>query len=190
KWLSFYSSANDSLLAYYAADSVPSSVAIIVAYTLTKRLGLEKMVAVQHSEPAFQSNSFSSIKPVWGNQTANEWIWDGKILRPRWNVDPKLAWTFDGQTVKPQYSGNIYAQYSWDGENFKPIWRSNKNEEWTWDGRLMKPVWETDWANQYIIENGVVKPWSNVHSEKEWQMDGDIPIPLIILILSGIARPY
>ena len=190
KWLSFYSSFNDSLLAYYAADSVPGSTAIIVAYALVKKYSLEKNTAEAHSVPPFQANAYSTIKPIWGNQTVNEWMWDGQTLRPRWNVDPKLAWVFDGQTIKPQFGNNIYAQYSWDGENFKPIWRSNKNEEWSWDGRLMKPIWETDWANQYIIEDGVVKPWSNVHTEKEWQMQGDIPIPLIILILSGIARPY
>ena len=190
KWLSFYASATDSLLAYYAADSLPGSTAIIVAYTLVKNLGLEKSPNLPRFEQTVQTNTYSTIKPIWGNQTMNEWMWDGKILRPRWNVDPKLAWTFDGQTIKPQFGNNIYAQYSWDGEIFKPVWRSNRNEEWSWDGRLMKPIWETDWANQYIIEDGVVKPWSNVHTEKEWQMQGDIPIPLIILILSGIARPY
>lgn len=190
KWLSFYSSGNDSLLAYYAVDSFPSSTAIIVAYTLIKRFELEKKKDIQQRSLPFVENSYASIKPIWGNQTANEWIWDGKILRPRWNVDPRLAWTFDGETVKPQYGTNIYAQYSWDGENFKPVWRSNKAEEWSWDGRIMKPTWDTDWANQYTIEDGAVKPWSNVHPEKEWSVNGNIPIPLIILIISGIGRSY
>ncbi len=189
KWLAFYSSLNDSLLAYYNGDSLPSSTAIVVAYTLIKKFELDKKIVIQ---PILlpQTNSYSTIRPMWGNATANEWMWDGNILRPRWNVDPRLAWTFDGQTIKPYYSNNIYAQYSWDGETFKPIWRNNRAEEWSWDGRLMKPTWDTDWANQYLIESGVVKPWSNVHTEKEWRLDGTIPIPLIILILSGIAKTY
>jgi hypothetical protein len=190
KWLAFYSTVDDTLLAYYYFDSVPSSAAVLVAYTLIKKYGLEKKLNRLRTQLPFQTNSYSSIKPIWGNQTANEWIWDGKILRPRWNVDPRLSWTFDGQTIKPQYGSNIYAQYSWDGENFKPVWRTNRNEEWSWDGRLMKPVWDTDWANQYVIEDGVVKPWSNVHPEKEWHIDGDIPVPLVILIVSGIAKSY
>jgi hypothetical protein len=190
KWLSFYSSVNDSLLAYFNADSLPNSLAIIVAYTLVKKYELEKTLVVQQKQLPFQTNDFSTIKPIWGNATANEWVWDGNILRPRWNVDPRLVWTFDGKTVKPQYGNNIYQQYEWDGENFKPIWRSNRNEEWTFDGRLIKPVYDTDWANQYVIEDGVVKPWSNVHTEKEWRMDGSIPVPLLILILSGIAKPF
>ena len=189
KWLAFYSSINDSLLAYYDNDSLPSSTAILVAYTLIKKFELEKKIVIQ-PKPTVQTNSYSTIRPMWGNATGNEWMWDGNILRPRWNVDPRLAWTFDGQTIKPYYGNNIYAQYSWDGETFKPVWRNNRAEEWSWDGRLMKPTWDTDWANQYLIESGVVKPWSNVHTEKEWRLDGDIPLPLIILILSGIAKTY
>jgi len=190
KWMAFYATGTDSLLAYFAADSVPSSTAVIVAYTLIKKYALETRLAKQITAAPFQENSFATLKPVWGNQTANEWMWDGKVLRPRWNVDPRLAWVFDGETIKPQYGNNIYAQYAWDGENLKPVWRTNRNEEWSWDGRLMKPVWDTDWANQYLIEDGIVKPWSNVHTEKEWKLDGSIPIPLIILVISGIAKPF
>ena len=190
KWLSFYSSYNDSLLAYFNADSLPSSAAIMVAYTLIKKYELEKKMPVLQTELPFEDVSYATLKPTWGNTTANEWMWDGRILRPRWNVDPRLAWEFDGRTLKPQYGTNIYQQYEWDGENFKPVWRSNRAEEWTWDGRVMKPVYDTDWANQYIIEDGVVKPWSNVHTEKEWRTDGTVPVPVVILVVSGIAKPF
>ncbi|HRG87491.1 MAG TPA: hypothetical protein PLW44_00615 [Chitinophagales bacterium] len=190
KWLSFYSSHNDSLLAYFNADSLPNSTAVLVAYTLIKKYNLEKQLQVKQNELPFEDVSYSTIKPVWGNATANEWMWDGKILRPRWNVDPRLAWEFDGKIIKPHYGNNIYQQYEWDGETLKPVWRNNRPEEWSYDGRVLKPIYDTDWANQYIIENGIVKPWSNVHTEKEWRMDGQIPIPLVILIVSGIARAY
>jgi hypothetical protein len=70
------------------------------------------------------------------------------------------------------------------------VWRNNRQLEWSWDGRILKPVWDTDWANQYMIQNGVIKPWSNVHTEREWQMDGEIPLPLIILVVSGLALKY
>ncbi len=192
KWLAFYSSYNDSLIAYFNADSLPSSAAIIVAYTLIKRFDLEKQMAVQQQLPLEKVDeaTYATMRPMWGNATANEWMWDGKILRPRWNVDPHLAWTFDGKTVKPMYGNNIYLQYEWDGENFKPVWRSNRAEEWSWDGRVMKPIYDTDWANQYVVESGVLKPWSNVHTEKEWRLEGELPVPLMILIVSGIARPF
>ncbi len=192
KWLAFYSSYNDSLIAYYNADSLPASAAILVAYTLIKRFDLESRMVVQQNKLPFEENpnGYATLRPMWGNATANEWMWDGTVLRPRWNVDPNLAWTFDGKTIKPQYGSNIYLQYEWDGENFRPVWRSNRAMEWSWDGRIMKPIYDTDWANQYVIEAGVVKPWSNVHTEKEWRMEGDIPVPLIILIISGIARPF
>ncbi len=191
KWLAFYASYNDTLLAYYNFDSLSPSTAIMVAYTLTKKFELEKMlVASQPIQKVFENNAYATIKPFWGNTTANEWIWDGKFFRPRWNVDPKLAWTFDGETIKQYYGNNINLQYSWDGETLKPIWRTNRAEEWSWDGRQLKPVWDTDWANQYIFEDGILKPWSTNHPEREWQMDGDLPIPLIILVISGIAKPY
>lgn len=189
KWTAFYSSATDSLLAYYETDSVAANHNVIIAYALVGKYALQvKAIEKQNSGP-FGDTEYSYIKPIWGNVTANEWLWDGQILRPRWNVDPRLAWTFDGQTLKQQYGTNIYEQYSWDGEYFKPIWRTVRTQEWSWDGRIMKPVWDTDWANQYKIEGGVVKPWSNVHTEKEWRVDGDIPIPVIIAVISGIVRP-
>jgi|ERR1043165_678827 hypothetical protein len=190
KWLSFYASYNDTLLAYFNADSLPNSTAVMVGYTLIKKYELEKKMQVQQTKLPFEDAEYATLKPVWGNTTANEWIWDGKVLRPRWNVDPRLAWEFDGKTIKPQYGSNIYQQYEWDGEYFKPIWRTNRAEEWSWDGRIFKPVYDTDWSNQYQIENGVVKPWSNVHTEKEWRTDGSIPVPILILVLSGIAKPY
>ncbi len=188
KWLAFYSSINDTLLAFYNADSLPSSTAIIVAYTLIKKFDLEKKITTQLNRPKLMQNAFSTIKPAWGNATANEWMWDGKVFRPRWNPDPDLAWTFDGETIKPQYASSVNAQYTWDGENFKPYWSTNRNLEWTWDGRLIKPIWNTDWANQYTIEDGEIKPWSNNYPDREWKLDGDIPMPLIILVISGIAR--
>jgi hypothetical protein len=190
KWMAFYSSLNDSLLAFYAADSLPSSAAIMVAYTLNKKLDLESKISLKQNRLPFDDAPYSTLKPILGNQTVNEWMWDGKILRPRWNVDQRLVWTFDGQTAKPLYGANIYDQYSWDGENFKSVWRTDNATEWTYDGRQFKPVWGNDWANQYIIEDGVVKPWSGVHPEREWKMEGNIPVPVLILVISGIARPY
>lgn len=190
KWWAFYASSTDSLIGYYEADSLPFSTAVITAYTLAVKYKLQAKVEELRSEGPFVQASFVSIKPVWGNVGANEWIWDGQNLRPRWNVDPRCIWTFDGRVVKQLYVNNIYEQYEWDGENFKPMWRTNRAQEWSWDGRIMKPAWDTDWANQYMLDNRIIKPWSNVHAEKEWQLDGDIPTPLIILVISGIARPY
>lgn len=189
KWTAFYSSTNDSLLAYYETDSVAANHNVIIAYALVGRYNLQAKTEEKQNKAPFGETEYAYIKPLWGNVTANEWLWDGKVLRPRWNVDPRLAWTFDGQTLKQQYGTNIYEQYSWDGEYFKPIWRTVRAQEWSWDGRIMKPVWDTDWANQYIIERGIVKPWSNVHTEREWRLDGDIPVPIVIAVISGIVRP-
>jgi hypothetical protein len=197
KWLAFYSELNDSLLAYYKNDSIPSSVALWIANTLLNKYRIDlQAVQVKSVAPTATSTSdklsptYSYIKPFWGNQTANEWMWDGQILRLRWNPDPRFAWTFDGQTLRPYIGSNIYEQYSWDGEIFKPVWRTSRDQEWSYDGRILKPIWSTDWANQYNIQQGMVKPWSNVHTEKEWQIQGEIPIPVIIAVISGIARPY
>ncbi len=111
KWLAFYSSINDSLLAYYNNDSLPSSTAIVVAYTLIKMYHLAGKLSLKQAELPFEEETgIATIKPITGNQTENEWSWDGKILRPRWNVDQKLQWTFDGQTVKPAFGNNLYAQ--------------------------------------------------------------------------------
>ena len=190
KWLAFYAAHSDSLLAFYKADSLPSSAAIIVAYTLARKLNLEsKLTSKQYSIP-FDDPQFSTIKPLLGNTTENEWMWDGKILRPRWNVDQRLVWSFDGQTAKPKYGENVYEQYSWDGENFKPVWKTDNSKEWSFDGHEIKPVWGNDPSNQYSIENNVVKPTTGTYPQKEWKIEGTIPVPVLILILSGIARPY
>jgi hypothetical protein len=188
KWTAAYSSLTDSLLAYYLTDSLPASTAVIVAYTLINKYALVDHLNKLQSVPTINTEQqFSTIKPIWGNVIDNEWIWDGEILRLRWSNDPRFFWTFDGQYVKPYYLNNINLQYEWDGELFKPVWRTSRPEEWSYDGRLIKPVYDTDWANQYVLESNVLKPWSNVHTEREWRIDGTIPVPLLILVVSGIA---
>jgi len=190
KWMAFYATENDSLIGYYLADSIMPANAVLVAYTLIKKYNVQPKPALVATPVSSQNQNEVTLKPIWGNISANEWVWDGQVLHPRWNVDPRLAWTYDGQTIKPYYSTNIYEQYQWDGETFKPLWRTSRGQEWTWDGHILKPIWDTDWANQYLIEDGKVKPWSNVHPEHEWQLSGDMPIPLIILIISGIAGQH
>jgi hypothetical protein len=190
KWLAFYASYNDSLLCFYAADSLPSYAAVLVAYTLARKLNLEAKLSVKQNRLPFEDTKVATIKPLVGDQVLNEWIWDGKVLRPRWNVDPRLAWKFDGQTVKPFAGNNMFDQYTWDGETFKPAWRDDNTKEWAFNGNQLKPLWGNDLDNEYIIEKGTVKPANPLHPEKEWKMDGDFPIPVLILILSGIARPY
>ncbi|MCS6934387.1 MAG: hypothetical protein NZM35_04455 [Chitinophagales bacterium] len=188
KWLAFYASYNDSLLAYYAADSAPPAAAILVAFALAERYDLLKNITNNTNTLPPARPAFSTLRPLWGNTTAREWIWDGRLLRPRWNNNPFLAWTFDGRYIKPYMGNNIYEEYEWDGEYLRPVWRSNRQFEWQWDGRIFKPVWDTDWKNQYTIANGTVKPWSNVHTEREWVIEGDFPLPLIIMVVSGAAR--
>ena len=187
KFMAFYASWNDSLLAYYKiADSLPSSTAIILDYTHIKKFGLEKKTMAQMAKPLFE-NQYSDLKPAAGNTTANEWIWDGKVLRLRWDVDEKYMWTFDGQTIK-QYGNNSYFQYSWDGQNFKPLSRTDESQEWNWDGKVIKPASVNDYTNQYMVADGMVKPWSDTNIAREWRLDGDIPVPLIILVISGLAK--
>lgn len=190
KWLCFYSTFTDSLLAYYLADSLPPAIGVFTAYTVIDKFKLVQKLNTRPKPAPMENAGFSTIKPVWGNTTQNEWIWDGQVLKPRWNADARFAWTYDGETVKPLYGNNIYAQYSWDGENFKPIWRTSRAEEWTWDGKTFKPAWNADFNNQYNVDGRIVRPWNNVTPEKEWTIDGDIPMPLIILIVSGIARAF
>lgn len=188
KWTAFYAAYNDTLLAYFAKDSLPAFAAIVVAYEL---VGMYDLVNKQAPKPVtgvFKDARYATIKPAWGNVTANEWVWDGTVLRPRWNTDPRFYWTFDGTTIKPLYVNNVNEHYEWNGELFKPVWRTSRNEEWMWDGRLLKPVWSTDWSQQYTVEPNLVRPWSNVHSEREWYVEGDFPYPIIILVISGIAR--
>lgn len=189
KWMAFYASYNDSLLAYYPADSLAPAIAIITAHVLIKRFELEKKTGnALATQLQAADQQFSVIKPVWGNVIDNEWIWDGELLRLRWSNDPRFFWTYDGRYLKPYYGTNPNLQYEWDGEIFKPVWRTSRAEEWTFDGRLIKPVYSTDWATQFVLDAGLLKPWSNVHSEREWSIEGEIPIPVMILVISGIAR--
>lgn len=195
KWTAFYHPTKDSLLAYYASDSVSGGVSVWFAQLVIEKYKLHQFVASSQTQSSVTQiggaqsvqPQIATIKPFWGNQTANEWMWDGEILRPRWNSDPRWAWTFDGTILKPYLGSNINLQYEWNGEVLKPVWRTVRELEWSYDGRIIKPIWSTDWALQYTIQDGVVKPWSNVHAEREWSIQGSIPIPIIVAVISGIA---
>lgn len=192
----FRSGLNDSLLAVYPHPSIDGAIAILISHQLIAKYKLEKQYLDLIKSLPMQSagslpDGIATIKPLWNNVTGNEWVWDGRILRPRWNSNPQLEWVFDGETIKPNWGNNQYLQYSWDGELFKPIWRTSRTEEWTFDGSLIKPAWSSDWDKQLTIQSdGIIKPFVNTNPDLEWKVEGNMPIPCIILIVSRIARPF
>jgi hypothetical protein len=194
--IEFRNGQDDSLLAMYPNASIDGAMATLIAHQLIAKNKIEAQFFNKIKSLPMQSDrglpeGIAVIKPLWNNVTANEWVWDGRILRPRWNNNPQLEWTFDGETIKPAWGNNNYLQYSWDGELFKPIWRTSRTEEWTFDGSLLKPAWSSEWDKQLTIQSdGVIKPFVNTNPDLEWKVEGNMPIPCIILIVSHIARPF
>lgn len=129
------------------------------------------------------SNTGGTIRRLW-NTGDDEFEWDGEILRRKWNSFDFEEWTFDGKILqRAWYPGDD--EFVWDGHVLKRRWYSSE-DEFEWDGSVLKRRWNSDDA--FVFQGNVIKRQFGSNPEDEWEIDGDIPIPVIALVVFGLLR--
>lgn len=127
------------------------------------------------------------LHPTYDRGPYYEWVWDGKTLKPYWGFRPEDEWVFDGKYLKPAWSADVQSEWVWDGTILKPYWDQGVSRQWIWqDGRL-KPFWETNPDLEWVLEEGNARPMWRFNTAEEWTIEGDIPLPVIAIVLLGIA---
>ena len=187
----FHDAQSDEVIGYTNHNSVKDAELILGFLIFSEYFDLENRLMETLKQSASTNESggqfLGSIKSLWNHGADTEWIWDGKILRLRWANNPYYEWFFDGEILRPNWQHNIQEEYTWDGEVFKPLWRSSSAEEWIWDGNRFKPMWNSDVNREFVIdENRAMPYWSN-DKNMEWTISGEIPLPVIAIVILGIA---
>lgn len=127
------------------------------------------------------------IHPTYDRGPYYEWVWDGKTLKPYWGFRPEDEWVFDGKYLKPAWSADVQSEWVWDGTILKPFWDQGVEQQWIWqDGRL-KPFWYSNPDLEWVLEEGTARPMWRFNTMEEWTIEGDIPLPVIALVLLGFA---
>jgi hypothetical protein len=127
------------------------------------------------------------IKPRYDATFYFEWVWDGRLLKPRWGNRPEDEWIFDGTYLRPYWGAAIDQEWVWDGKFLKPAFQAPEEFTFIWDGYTIRPYWEYDSNAEWIIEDGIARLKFDTDFRKEWIIDGEVPIPVIAIIILGIA---
>ena len=67
----------------------------------------------------------------------------------------------------------------------KRLWNTG-NDSFVWDGETLKREWNTG-DDEFTIQDGTAKRVWNTKGD-EWIITGEIPIPVIAIVILGIAK--
>jgi len=188
--LGVFDGQTDSFLVKISGKEWSNTGLISGLIALNQYFGMdEKVLAAKPDirDYADEGNIIGSIRPAWHDDYQAEWSWDGHVLKPAWGNRPEDEWTFDGKSLRPYWDYNINQEWKWDGHFLKPAWNQNTDLIFEWDGQLLRPYWEFRMEDEWIIENGRARAKWSADSNREWIIEGDMPIPVIALIILGFA---
>lgn len=124
---------------------------------------------------------------TWSNGFYSEWIWDGRLLRPKWGNRPEDEWIFDGKYLRPYWGTAVQEEWVWENNILKPSWQEIPELTFIWDGSSIKPYWDYKNEQDWVLNESSARPKWNNDYRLEWTIEGDFPIPLVALIVLGLA---
>ena len=188
--------ASDTLVCRIASPEVSTGQLVAVFYYFAKKFHWEEemqdavalLAKVEMTTSPGQTSSVKgtsgTIRKLW-NTGLDEFEWDGEVLKRKWNSFDYEDWTFDGVTLKRLwYPGQ--EEMEWDGKILRRKWYSSE-DEFEWDGSILRRRYGPA-SEGYVIQGNIIKPAFGSNLEREWEIDGSIPIPLIALVVFGLLR--
>lgn len=188
---SFYNENNDSLIGFVESENLTGLELSLAFFHLWNELNWEEKFDKQIKTFNKQTSNLEEgilglMKPVFGDDM-NVWLWDGKYLFHAYNNDQRYVWEFDGETLKPIWNSRIENEWSWDGDELKPFWGGHPRNNWRWDNDILRQVFENNYKNEYEIVDNIVRKRFGSFGEIEWQIEGEIPLPVLTLVILGIV---
>lgn len=181
---------SDTLLCRIPPLSLSTGKLVAVFYYFMRKFDLEKSIERQAQEmpkavPAKDvSMTSGTISRLW-NTGVDEFVWDGQVFKRKWNSFDYEEWTFDGTSLKRLwYPGD--EEFVWDGKILRRKWYPS-HDEFEWDGTILRRRWGSA-ADEFIIQGNIAKRYFGGNTEDQWQISGEVPIPLIALVVFGLLR--
>jgi hypothetical protein len=174
---------NEMLFAVNASVSATQAMAALSYFVVTQNIDKQLIEAAEAVAKSAPTLGAGTIRKLWGNGN-EEFIWDGKILKNRWRIDEYEQWTFDGNYIYRAWfdTGEILA---WDGKTLRRNFA--ENNMFVQDGNALRAVFGNGNEEFYIQGNIVKRVWVSLGND-EWEINGEIPIPVIMMVVFRIAR--
>ena len=181
-----YNNLNDSLLAFIPSKQVSNAQIFASFYGLWNLFKMkETLQALVKASSNSQVDGLSVIQPVFGNGIV--WVWDGKYLYPNGaNLNHAMVWVFENNKLYPRNYPRTQEEWAWDGSSLKPYWGGNPQSQWSWQNGILRQVWNNNYMNEYFIEENVIRKRFGNYGDNEWEMKGDIPLPIATAVVLGL----
>lgn len=171
----FYIDSNDA--------SAASLLAIAVCFIQLQEIDVKHFTQLQAQQSVVEGTG--TIRRLWGNNNSEDFIWDGRILRKRWNANEFDQWKFDGNTITRAFF-DTGEDWQWDGTTLQSRW--NRNEQaYIWQGNTLKSLYGNEQAEYFIQGNIIKRAWNAVGND-EWEVNGSIPIPILMMVVFRIVK--
>jgi len=188
---SFYYANNDSLIAFVDTEEITDLEMCLAFFQIWNSLNLEDLFS-KETINTYTNNGdlpegiLGSMKPVNGDEF-NVWYWDGKYFFPAYDNDQRYVWEFDGENLKPIWNSRMETEWTWDGEELSPFWGGHPRNNWRWEDGIFRQIFENNYKNEYEIVENIVRKRFGSFGENKWEIEGEMPLPVISLILLGIV---
>jgi hypothetical protein len=126
-----------------------------------------------------------TMRRLWSSGGNEDFVWDGYILKNRWSFNDFEQWSFDGETLKRAYY-DTGEDFVWNGKTLQRKFVAN-GEMFELEGNTIRKVYGSAEDEFYIQGNIVKRAWTTIGSD-EWEVNGELPVPIIMLIVYRIAR--
>lgn len=193
-YFAVYSGIDNSYLGTIASDRQIRPAEFIAAlhrYVLHYNLDRQVNALLQaqlNTDSQIRVSSGGTIRPAWGNNPYMEWTWDGQFLKPSWGIRAEDEWKFDGKFIRPQYGTVSREEWVWDGQILKKYWSGDTELQWIWDRSSLRPYWDANTGTEYIFfDDGTIGPRFNRDPYRTWIIEGDVPRPIIAMVILGFA---
>ncbi len=127
------------------------------------------------------------MKPYMFEDPYYEWQWDGKTLKPVWGIRAEDEWSYDGKYIRPLFGLVSRQEWVWDGRILKPYWSPEPANQWIWDRNILRRFWNGRAEEEWILEDGILRPHWGADPTRTWIIEGNMPLPLIAMIVLGVS---
>jgi hypothetical protein len=184
-----YNGISEAIIGTIEGKNISPSQIIVAAHLYIQHFNLQEEIkkVVEEKLSVEETSSGGTIRPRYGNNIYYEWVWDGRTLKPAWGNRPEDEWKFDGKYLQPGWSLDPQSEWSWDGNILKLTWDQSTNSQWTWEGNILRPFWDNNPDQVFILEDNIMRPRWSYDAAYQWEIEGNIPLPVIALVVLGFA---
>lgn len=175
-------SSKEILFSTSATLSAAQSMAVLSYFVVTHNIDEQIIEAAKQTATPAALQGSGTMRRLWGNGN-EDFIWDGKVLKNRWNHNEYEQWAYDGSNVYRAWfdTGEVY---TWDGKTLQSNWNGNA---FVHEGNTLRAVFGNT-NDEFFIQGNIVKrAWVSLGND-EWEVNGEIPVPIIMMIVFRLAR--